>query len=237
MRLSRPVSALRRETSGVALIEFAIAFPTVLALGMYGIDSANLALTSLKLNQVALNLADNASRVGSMSTMAKQQMRIADVDDIFQAAKSQGAGIKLETNGKIVLSSLEKDSSGVQRLHWQRCFGNKVGTAYDSHYGKVKNTDGDAEATSTGTANIGVAAPSGMGDVSSKVTAPSNDSGVMFVEVNYHYTPMFSWLSSPADLRYVASFIVRDKRDFSALLGADTSTLYECGYGSRVAPA
>lgn len=206
-------SALREDTSGLALLEFAMAFPVLLALGMYGIDTANLALTNLKLNQVALNLADNASRVGVNSTLSVQQMREIDVNDILQGAKAQGASINLTTNGRVTLSSLERDKNNVQRIHWQRCIGLKSTATYTSHYGTAAPTDGTT-LTAVGPLS------SGMGDTGAVVNAPLDTTattGVMFVEINYRYTPMFSWLSAPADMRYVASFIVRDPRDFSRL--------------------
>lgn len=211
----RLAAALRRDASGLALLEFAMAFPILLALGMYGIDTANLALTNLKLNQIALNLADNASRVGVNSTLSSQQMREVDVNDILQGAKAQGASINLTTNGRITLSSLERDKTDVQRIHWQRCIGLKSTATYTSHYGTTTTTDG-----TTATGNAGTLAASGMGDAGSMVNAPldtTQTTGVMFVEINYRYTPMFSWLSAPSDLRYVASFIVRDPRDFTQI--------------------
>jgi Flp pilus assembly protein TadG len=224
MRLSHLVSDLRRDASGIALTEFAIAFPVLLALGLYGIDTANLALTHLKLNQIALNLADNASRVGVNSTLSTQQMREIDVNDIFQGAKTQGASLNLTTNARIILSSLEKDSSGTQRIHWQRCIGLKSGATYDSHYGTTLVADG-----TTSTGNAGTAAATGMGDTGFKVNAPGNNSGVMFVEINYRYTPMFGWLSAPADLRYTASFVVRDPRDFTMIYNpSPTATRSTC---------
>lgn len=222
--LFRRVSGLHRDISGLALTEFALGFPVLFALAMYGIDRANLALTVLKLNQIALNLADNASRVGVNSTLSTQQMREVDVNDIFQGAKTQGATLNLTTNGRIILSSLEKDSSGTQRIHWQRCIGLKSGTAYDSHYGTTLVADG-----TTAAGNAGTAVPSGMGDPGFLVNAPANSSGVMFVEVNYRYTPMFSWLSAPADLRYTASYIVRDPRDFAQIYNpSPTATKATC---------
>lgn len=226
-RLRKLTAALRRDTSGLALLEFAMAFPILLALGMYGIDTANLALTNLKLNQIALNLADNASRVGVNSTLSVQQMREVDVTDILQGAKAQGASINLTTNGRIILSSLERDKNDVQRIHWQRCIGLKSGATYNSHYGTTTTTDG-----TTATGNAGTLTPSGMGEAGSQVNAPldtTQTTGVMFVEINYRYTPMFSWISSPADLRFVASFIVRDPRDFSQIFNpAPAATRLTC---------
>lgn len=204
-----------------------MAFPVLLALGMYGIDTANLALTNLKLNQIALNLADNASRVGVNSTLNVQQMREVDVNDILQGAKAQGASINLTTNGRITLSSLERDTSNVQRIHWQRCLGLKSGATYISHYGAAAATDGSTALP----ANPGPLS-SGMGDTGAVVNAPldsTKTAGVMFVEINYRYTPMFSWLSAPADLRYVASFIVRDPRDFTQIFNpSPAATLSTC---------
>lgn len=214
-RLLKLRSVLHHDTSGLALTEFAMAFPVLLALGMYGIDTANLALTNLKLNQIALNLADNASRVGVNGTLGIQQMREVDVNDILQGAKAQGAPINLTTNGRIILSSLERDPSDVQRIHWQRCIGMKSGAAYDSHYGTTAVADG-----TTATGNAGTVTASGMGESGAKVNAPldtTTTTGVMFVEINYRYTPMFSWLSTPSDLRFVASYIVRDSRDFKQI--------------------
>lgn len=219
-------SALRDDAGGLALLEFAMAFPVLLALGMYGIDTANLALTNLKLNQVALNLADNASRVGVNSTLSVQQMREIDVNDILQGAKAQGASVNLTTNGRVTLSSLERDKNNIQRIHWQRCIGLKTGATYASHYGTAAAADG-----TTATGNAGPVS-SGMGEAGSLVNAPLDTTattGVMFVEINYRYTPMFSWLSAPADMRYVASFIVRDPRDFTRLFNpTPTASISSC---------
>jgi hypothetical protein len=211
-------------------VEFAMGFPVLLALGLYGIDTASLALTHLRLNTIALNLADNASRVGVNSTLSTQQMREIDVNDIFEGAKTQGTSIGLNANGRVILSSLEKDSSGTQRIHWQRCFGLKTGMTYESHYGRALNADGStSSATNSGPVSAG------MGDTGFIVNAPGNSTGVMFVEINYRYTPMFSWLSSPSDLRYTASFIVRDPRDFTQMYNpSPAATSSYCGYTARV---
>ena len=56
-----------------------------------------------------------------------------------------------------------------------------------------------------------------MGPVGGQVNAPAA-SGVMFVEINYLTRPLFgTWLTAPARLNYIASFIVRDRRDFAQL--------------------
>lgn len=56
-----------------------------------------------------------------------------------------------------------------------------------------------------------------MGNAGAPVTVPIG-SGVMFVEVNYLTKPLFgSFLVSPTRIHYIASFIVRDRRDSSQL--------------------
>lgn len=214
----RFLQSLRHDRSGIALLEFAIALPVVITIGAYGLEIANLAIVNMRVSQIALTLADNASRVGALSSLSTQQLREIDINDVLQAAKTQGTAIALSTQGRVTLSSLENvkqsyDASPVQRIHWQRCFGAKSGTDYDSSYGNAKVADGsDASAT-----NAGPTVKDGMGPANSPVTAPAG-SGVMFVEVNYLTKPLFkSWLMAPKRIRYAASFLVRDRRDFSQI--------------------
>jgi Flp pilus assembly protein TadG len=225
MILARPraavgslLRALKRDRSGTAMLEFAFAAPLVLGVGCYGLETANLALINLRVSQIALALADNASRVGAFSGLSSQQLREVDINDIFAAARYQGKGIDLTGNGRIILSSLEDvqqsyDTAPVQRIHWQRCLGVKNGTGYDSSYGTTTATAG----TTATLTNAGTAATNGMGETGAQVNAPGG-SGVMFVEINYLTKPLFgTWLTSPARVHYVASFIVRDRRDFGQL--------------------
>ena len=211
-RIAATLSRLRRDRSGVALLEFAFAMPLVLMMGLYAVECANIALINLRISQIALNLADNASRVGTTSGLATQQLREVDMNDVLQAARYQGKSIKLTTYGRVIVSSLE-NPSGTQRIHWQRCIGLKSGTDYDSTYGTTTTTAG-TDATS---GNAGTTAPNGMGDTGAMVTAPLG-SGVMFVEINYLYQPVVgNWLFRSKRIHYIASFIVRDNRDFTQI--------------------
>ncbi|MEG3147906.1 hypothetical protein U1839_24925 [Sphingomonas sp. RT2P30] len=223
-RLLAGLRRLGRDQSGLALLEFAFGMPLVLGIGLYGVETANLALLNMKVSQITLNLADNASRVGASSSLATQQLREVDMNDVLQAARYQGAGIKLTTNGRIIVSSLE-NQSGTQYIHWQRCIGLKSGTGYDSSYGTTTTTAG----TDATPGNAGTLAPSGMGDAGSMVTAPSG-SGVMFVEINYAYRPLTgTWLMPAGRIHYVASFIVRDVRDFAQIYNpSPTATRSTC---------
>ena len=234
IRISHRGGALLRrlcvETKALALIEFALSLPLVLAMGGYGIEIANLALANLRVSQYALNLADNASRVGISSGLTMTQLREADINDVLLATRLESAALQLTTFGRVTLSSLENvkqsyDAVAVQRIHWQRCVGMKGGAGYDSTYGTTTATAG----TDTMPGNAGTLAPLGMGDAGSTVIAPP-DSGVMFVEVNYDYQPLFGTLFvAPTKIHYIASFIVRDRRDFSHVFNpAPTASIAKC---------
>jgi Flp pilus assembly protein TadG len=231
---------LARDTSGLALLEFAFAFPLILMAGLYGVETANLALIHLRVSQIALNLADNTSRVGFIQTNQIEQLREIDINDVLDAVRNQGKSLGLATNGRVTISSLE-NTAGVQRIHWQRCLGLKAGAGYDSSYGITSTTglsksamstydlnagvntssSGDNSASHPGTiATGGAANPTpivGMGENNSVVAAPANG-GVIFIEINYDYKPVVGgWLLGTPKIHYTASFIVRDNRDFTQI--------------------
>lgn len=221
-RLAGLIGRLRRANSGVAMVEFALATPIVVLIGGYGIELCNMAIVHMRVSQIALNLADNASRVGLTSNLTTTQLRESDINDVLIGAKLQGASMGLTQYGRITLSSLENvkqsyETAAVQRIHWQRCIGLMKGTGYDSSYGTTSATAGTAAATSASSAYAGTAASTGMGDTGYKVMA-SDDTGVMFVEVNYQYQGIFgTWFTNAPTIHYIASFVVRDKRDFSQI--------------------
>jgi Flp pilus assembly protein TadG len=209
---------LARDTSAASLIEFALSLPIAFFLGGAGIEYTNLARVHLQISQIALNLADNASRVGLASNLAATQIRESDIIDVLAGARLMGQGLGLTTNGRVIISSLENvqqtyDTATVQRIHWQRCVGLKNGTSFDSAYGTTTTTAG----TDATLGNAGTTMTAGMGDTGYKVSAPSGG-GVMFVEVNYNYQPFFGTMFVTNKLmHYTASFVVRDLRDYSQI--------------------
>lgn len=200
--LKRFARGLAGDKGGTAMMEFALALPLVLPLGLFGIEMSNYALTELKLSQVALTLADNASRVGVDSGLSSQELREVDIVDIFQGARLHGGAMDVTTNGRITLSSLEVNADGGQWVRWQRCVGLTSGAGQDSSYGVT----GDG---ATGTSF------QGMGETGAKVIAPAG-SAVMFVEINFTYTPLVAgYFVGSTALRSTASMIVRDNRDLT----------------------
>ena len=155
MHLTRPFRSLAGDTHGLALMEFALSLPIVLGVGLYGVETANLALMNLRISQVATNLSDNASRCGLNNNLSNQQLREVDINDVLIAARLQGATWDLTTRGRITVTSLEADGAGNQKIHWQRCLGTRSGADYASHYGTTSTTAG----TDANSANACTAAP------------------------------------------------------------------------------
>ena len=231
LRLPGP-TLLRRlsgDRRGLALLEFALAFPVLLAIGGWGIEVSYLAFMNLKVSQFSLNLADAVSRVGADAGAGVSQLREADINDVFAGTRLAGKAIGLGDNGRVILSSLENtkqsyDSTYKQRIHWQRCFGKKNGTGFDSSYGKALITNGSNNTILT----AGPEQAAGMGDTDSKVNAPK-DNAVMFVEINYQYKPIFgSLFIKPQIIHHTASLIVRDNRDLRQVYSTPGFTASTC---------
>lgn len=197
-------SLLRRllhEEDGVSVVEFAMVLPVFLMLGLYGFEIAYLASQKMQVSQLALSVADNASRLGQTDNNAVAPTVTEDqVEVVLKGALKQAGQLDMTNNGRIILSSLEYDEvSDRQFIHWQRCIGAKAAT---SAYGN----DG---------AQNGLTGPpmTGMGAGSNRVAAPP-DTAVMFVELIYDHPSVFpGFMSGPTTLREEAAFIVRDNRD------------------------
>ncbi len=185
--------ALRSDTSGVAMVEFALSLPVFLGLSMTGIEVANYTLANLRVSQIALVVADNAGRV-------RTSIDEADVDEVMIGARLLGEGINFGANGRVILSSLEENgltgSNAGQMIRWQRCFGNKAVT---STYG----------VQGAGSTNSSLSA--GMGPTGRKITSMSG-TAVMFVEVVYTYQPVVSsTILGTQNLSYTAAYTVRER--------------------------
>ncbi len=193
---------LRDDTSGIALTEFAFTMPIILSLGMLGTETAYYTITHMRLSQVAMQVADNASRVGETEVLSARRVFESDINDVFIGAYKLGGGLEILENGRVILSSLQQNSNGGQWIAWQRCKGTAL---YDSSFGE--EDDGE-----TGTDFPG------MGETGEEIKA-SGGTAVMFVEIVYDYqglTP-FDDIIPDQPIRYTAAFNIRDSRDLSGL--------------------
>jgi len=188
---------LRGDTSGLALLEFAFSLPIFLVMSLTGAELTNFITTRMRVSQVALQIADNAARIGSGTQLEAKKITEADINDLLTGAGLQAGELDLYKSGRVILSSLEPDpdNTGKYTIRWQRCRGDQTGHA--SKYGKA----GDNKLT-------------GMGPPP-QITAP-NDGVTMFVEVYYKYTPLVqSKLAPSSEMDEIATMMVRDRRDTS----------------------
>jgi Flp pilus assembly protein TadG len=214
--LRSALNALRRDTAGLALIEFAYGLPILLALGLGGVEIANLSVTRMRISQIGMAVADNAARVGTSNGLALKRVFESDVYDIFEGARVQGLPIQFQQRGRVVLSSLQQNTSGSQWIAWQRCWGNKT---YSSSFG----TAGTGRTTTTFT---------GMGPATNRIAAPAG-TAVMFVEVAYDYDAIvqpfaqgLQYFGLNVDnqvLTYRAAYIVRDPRQLGTSTASTTT--------------
>ena len=204
---------LAHDNSGVTVIETAFITPIILLMGMAGLELANFALVNMRLNQAAVHISDNTSRVGSTGILSAQRVDEADINDLLIGLNYQaGESIDLFQHGRVIVSSLEQNTDGGQWIHWQRCQGE---LDYSSAYGPE------------GTGESGTAF-SGMGPPGAEVRAPPG-SAVIYVEIAYEYQPIIGNQISSAfvqdeDILTESTFIVRSSRDLTRLYHQDDST-------------
>ncbi len=200
-RFARLRQRLARCTSGVAMVEFALTAPILLTMGMVGAETAHFTVTHLRISQVAMQIADNASRVGETDMLVARRVFERDVNDVFLGGEKYGEPFGLYQHGRVILSSLQRNAQGGQNIRWQRCRGAKV---FTSSYGLE-----GAGATGTGFP--------GMGEASNRIQA-SLGTAVMFVEISYDYQPLTPYsMFGNREIRYTAAFNIRDERDLTQL--------------------
>lgn len=189
--------------SGVTLIEFAMVAPVVITIGFYGVEIAYLNTVDMKVSEIALTLADNASRLGQTdNSSVTPTVTETDINSVMLGANEQGGTINLSGRGKVILTSLERDSStGKQYIHWQRCLGS---LSHQSAYGNDSTRNGLNGTTITG-----------LGAGTTKITATAG-SAVMFVEVYYNYEGLFgNMFVDNMTISKEGAFMIRDSRNLT----------------------
>ncbi len=192
--VKRRISDLRRDTSGLAMVEFALALPMFLSASLVGAEVANFTLANMRASQIALMVADNAGRV-------RTSIDESDINEVMIGARLAGEGIGLGANGRIILSSVEPNGQTApntgQMIRWQRCFG-------------AKNVSSSFGAAGDGVSDASLV--NGVGPAGRKISA-MNGAAVMFVELVYTYRPVVSaaLLGGQKTFTYTAAYTVRER--------------------------
>jgi hypothetical protein len=211
-KLRHAARRLKGHDRGTVMVEMAFAIPFLIFVGFAGLEMANLTLANTRVSQIGLSVADNASRVAYGIAVSQPRIRERDINDVFSGAEEQAKNLDFLNNGRIILSSLERNADNGQWIHWQRCYGKLVSP---SSYGKA----GDG-ASGTGFP--------GMGPTGQEVTAPPG-TAVMFVEIVYKYQPLLygKWLG-PRTIRSRAAFNVREARDLTTIYNDESAPVATC---------
>ncbi|UVI38707.1 TadE/TadG family type IV pilus assembly protein [Qipengyuania spongiae] len=193
-RIGTKLRGIIRAQGGFAMVEFALSLPIFVALLFGGLEIINLVMAHMRVNQIAITVADNAGRT-------REVIDEADIYEVFAGADQVGAGIDFAENGRIVLSSLQPNgqagSNAGQMINWQRCHGEMgVAPAYGAQ-GKGRTNNSLAM---------------GMGPAGKQIRA-ADGTAVMFVEVTYRYVPtlLASVVKGGTILRYETAFNVRER--------------------------
>lgn len=215
-RVARIARRIAREDGAISAVEFAMCAPLLMTVGLGSIELANMTLTYTRVSQVAIQVADSTSRAKQATGTNGAMMREYDVNDALSQVDLVYPGLKVFTQGRVIISSLEQNSGGGQWIYWQRCKG-----AY---------TTGISKYGTQGTGSTGNSF-AGMGPTGTVVTADPQ-SAIMFVEVYYQYQPIFFNIggaaTSPTIYRAAAMY-VRDDRDLSQLYNpSPAATVNSC---------
>ncbi|MBB4631380.1 TadE/TadG family type IV pilus assembly protein [Sphingosinicella soli] len=175
-------------------MEFALALPLLMVTLLGGLELVHLALTHQQLSRIATSTADLAARYRS-------SIDEANINALFMGSQMSASFDDFDTNGRIVLSSITRNSDDDGHwIRWQRCEGQLARASEIGDQGEGKD---DAS----------------IDDVNGMmVTDPNN---ILVAEVTYRYTPWFfpvsnSILKSIApifverDITYTSAFIARE---------------------------
>jgi Flp pilus assembly protein TadG len=237
-RVGGALRALRSSTSGNIITEFALVSPILFSMTIGGVEVANYTMVSTRISTLAVQVADNTSRIGEGSLLAALRINERNINDVLAGAGIQSGSLDIYGNyservggvattsarGRIIISSLvptaNPNTTGTYRINWQRCRGGL--TSYTPQYGVVGQPSGTNMA--------------GMGPAGRQVTVPDGNS-IIFVEVRYRYEPVFNigWQRAIFNngMNYqnvdaIAAMIVRDDRDVTQIYNPDSATVATC---------
>jgi Flp pilus assembly protein TadG len=212
-KLSSFVARLRGDTSGLALVEFAFSLPILLSFGMIGTEAAMYVQTHTKISQIALIVADNASRIGESSSLQVKRVDEADINDILDGAEKQMGRNDFYTFGRVVISGVQYNALNSPYIAWQRCRG-------ALNYTSLVGPEGTAKTTT--------ALSAGVGRPNEKVS-PIPGTAMMYVEVAYPYQSLFGIAPFAHNIiTQTAALNVRDTRDLQQVYNASATTKSSC---------
>ncbi|MEJ7927672.1 TadE family protein [Sphingobium sp. AN641] len=202
--LRRTLSRLCINRSGMALVEFALSLPFIVIVTMTAAELANFTTTKMRISQLALMVADNASRIGTGTVLSNKTISEKQINDLLAGANLQAGKLGLFADGRVIIRSLQPATVANKYIvKWQRCKGMK-----STELGSYFNEDSGSTATERNDDTTLATNPF-------KVKPPANGA-VMFVEIVYSYQPLIgpNFVKIPT-IRETAAMTVRDNRDYT----------------------
>lgn len=209
-RVRRYFHRLARADSGAVMIEFALGLPIMVTIGLTGAELTNFVTTKMRISQQALQIADNASRIGTGTILSTKQISEAQINDLLTGAGLQAGNLDLFEHGRVIVSSLQADTlnTGKYTIKWQRCRGVKSTT---SGYG-LQGANNLTGITANG----------------QLITAPANGA-VIFVQISYSYQPLLGLTyAKSTEINEIAAMTVRDSRDLTTIYNTEAVTASTC---------
>jgi hypothetical protein len=213
------LNTLRKDSSGLALVEFSLSLPFFMGLSVAGFETAYYSYVQMRLNQITINTADAAARMGEGANTDDKTIDEQQINDVFAGTIREGESIllggeheyidpgtgdvDLRGNALIILSSVEphpgfNPANPKYRIRWQRCVGQA--DFFTPQYGNITNSQ-----------NIDRIGPAG------RQVSPPDTGAIMFVETQYYFKPLilngFTKLGEAA-ITKTAAMVVRDTRDY-----------------------
>lgn len=190
-------TAIVNDRRGLAMIEFAMALPVLLALALTGLETTSYAIATMQVHQIATGVADNVARV-------RDSISDGDVNEALLSANLIGKGIDFGSRGRVVVSSVSSNgltgSKAGQWIRWQRCSGALNNSDSQPRYGTEDKGKTDNSLKFMGTAPRQIAA--------------SGTNSLIFVEVTYTYKPVVGdAILGSRTIRSEAVYSVRERND------------------------
>lgn len=188
------LARLRTATSGVAVLEFALSAPVLIALTTYGLEAANIGISRVRIQTMTSGAADNAARV-------RESIDETDISELLQGAKSVGGNLTFASRGRIIISSIERNAANNGNwIRWQRCDGAKN---YVSSIGLEGKGQNDNTLPSVGYTKA---------DGTAVNVSPTLGTVMIFVETVYDYKPLFGdYLYGAMTFKDYRAYIVRQR--------------------------
>ncbi len=106
---------------GGVLLEFGLIMPMLVFVLLNGFEMARFLILNQKLQRTAMSVADLAARDDILD--------VNDIANLFAAGTEVFRPFELDADGRVILSSINEDSSGNPQVAWQRQNGTLAATS------------------------------------------------------------------------------------------------------------